>query len=151
MARTERFREPVSVLPDHGELERRAAAGWRPVAVEWERTLEPGAAMAVLESTEIPYGLRAEKSGDRLVQDEREVEAMMTMLDLLVQDLPLSEVAAELARRGFAMRNGSPWTQTAVFQLLPRLVEVGPSIYSSAQWSELRRQRKVPQLRVVGG
>ena len=59
--------------------------------------------------------------------------------------------AAELARRGFAMRNGSPWTQTAVFQLLPRLVEVGPSIYSSAQWAELRRQRKPPLLRVVGG
>ena len=66
MPRTERFREPVSVLPDQLELERRAAAGWRPVAVEWERTLEPGAAIAVLESTEIPYGLRAEKSGDRL-------------------------------------------------------------------------------------
>jgi hypothetical protein len=151
MARTERFREPVSVLPDEQELERRAAAGWRPVAVEWERTLQPGAFTAVLESTEIPYGLRAGEASDRLEQHEREVEAMMTMLDLIVQDLPLSEVAAELDRRGFTMRNGAPWTQTAVFQLLPRLVEVGPSIYASEQWIERRRQRKTPALRVVHG
>lgn len=151
MPRTERFRETVSGLPDEQELERRAAAGWRPVAVEWERTLQPGGSAAVLESTEIPYGLRAADGGLQLEQNEREVEAMTMMLDLLVQDQPLSEVAAELGRRGYAMRNGAPWTQTAVFQLLPRLVEVGPSIYSSAQWSALRRQRKTPALRVVNG
>jgi hypothetical protein len=149
MPRNERFREPVSVLPDERELERRAAAGWRPVAIEWERTLQPGASASVLESTEVPYGLRAADGGLQLEQNEREVEAMMLMLDLLVQDQPLSEVASELGRRGFAMRNGAPWTQTAVFQLLPRLVEVGPSIYASSQWSELRRQRRQPLLRVV--
>lgn len=149
MARIERFRESVSTLPDTEELERRAAAGWRPVAVEWERALQHGSAAPVLESAEIPYGLRVSETGDRLEQDAAEVEVMATVLDLIVQDMPFSEVATELGRRGFAMRNGAPWTQTAVFQLLPRLVEVAPAIYASGEWAERRRQRRQPALRIV--
>ena len=149
MTRIERFRETVSTLPDGRELERRAAAGWRPVAVEWERSLQPGTSASVLEAAEIPYGLRVNEAGDQLEQNPRELEAMIAMLDLIVQDSPLSEVAAELNRRRFAMRNGAPWTQTAVFQLLPRLVEVGPAIYASAEWAALRQKRRPPALRVA--
>jgi hypothetical protein len=103
----------------------------------------------VLEPAEIPYGLRVSETGDRLEQNGAEVEVMSTMLDLIVQDLPLSQVALELGSRGFTMRNGVPWTQTAVFQLLPRLVEVAPAIYASAGWAERRRQRRHPALRAA--
>jgi hypothetical protein len=149
MPRTERIREPVSALPDEGELRRRAADGWRPIAVEWERALAPGQAASLLPSTEIPYGLRVSESGDRLEQHPSEIEAMVIALDGIVQDLPLSEVAAELGRHGHTMRNGASWTQTAVFQLLPRLVEVAPAIYASAEWAERRQRRRQPALRVV--
>jgi hypothetical protein len=149
MSRTERIREPISSLPDAGELARRAADGWRPVAVEWERSVAPGQPVAVLQSAEIPYGLRVGESGDSLEQHPEEVEAMMVALDGIVQDLALSEVAAELGRQGHSMRNGSPWTQTAVFQLLPRLVEVAPAIYASAEWAARRQRRRQPALRVV--
>jgi hypothetical protein len=32
------------------------------------------------------------------------------------------------------------WTPVSVFQMLPRLIEVGPSIFHSAEWEERRRK-----------
>jgi hypothetical protein len=43
-------------------------------------------------------------------------------------------VAEELNRRGFRTRAGGDWSPVAVFNLLPRLIEVGPRIFSSEEW-----------------
>jgi hypothetical protein len=58
---------------------------------------------------------------------------------LIVQDLPLSRVADELNRQSFRTRDGFQWSQISVFNLLPRLVEAGPHIFSSQQWTARRQ------------
>ncbi len=37
------------------------------------------------------------------------------------------------------MRDGRPWSRVAVFNMIPRLIEVGPRFFSSEEW-EQRRQ-----------
>jgi hypothetical protein len=57
-----------------------------------------------------------------------------------VEDSALSTVAHELNRRGYYTREGSPWSPTALFNLLPRMIEVGPRLFASEEWMT-RRQR----------
>jgi hypothetical protein len=64
-------------------------------------------------------------------------------MEFLVQDHPLSKVARELTEMGFQTRDGSPWSPVAVFNMLPRLIEVGPTIFSSNEWEE--RRAKFPK------
>ena len=54
--------------------------------------------------------------------------AMELMLQLIVEDKSLSQVATELNQNGFRNRSGEAWTQTMMFNLLPRLIEVAPDI-----------------------
>ena len=61
-------------------------------------------------------------------------------MDLIVQDYSITLVASELNKRGLHTRNGRPWTPVSVFKMLPRLIEVGPHIFSSDDW-EQRRER----------
>jgi hypothetical protein len=46
----------------------------------------------------------------------------------------------ELNRQGFRTRHGGQWTASGVFNMIPRLVETGPRIFTSAQWVEIRRR-----------
>jgi hypothetical protein len=59
---------------------------------------------------------------------------------MIVEDCPLSQVADELNRRGFYTRDGKPWTPSALFILLPRMIQVGPRVFTSDEWTT-RRQR----------
>jgi len=86
---------------------------------------------------EVPYGLRI--AADCLYLEENPIErqALELMLDLIVTDQSLSQVAEELNRQGFRTRPGLKWTQVAVFNMLPRLVEASPQIRrrpSSLAW-----------------
>jgi hypothetical protein len=63
----------------------------------------------------------------------------MLMLEVLVQDGPLSTAAKTINDRGFRTRDGEPWTRTALFYLLPRLIEVGPRLCTSDEWVERRK------------
>ncbi|MEO1365632.1 MAG: hypothetical protein AAFX50_00555 [Acidobacteriota bacterium] len=130
----ERKREKLTrpVTPEW--LEERLAQGWRPVAIEWERT-SPSASK---ELTEVPFGLRVAEDGRHLCEDEDEMAMLRTVLGMIVRDRPMSEIAAELSRRGFRRRSGEAWTQGSVFDLLPRVIETAPSIYESEAW---RRDR----------
>ena len=59
--------------------------------------------------------------------------------ELLVQDdLRFSEVARALNEKGHRRRGGQEWTQSAVFEMLPRVVEVAPTILRSDQWEALK-------------
>jgi hypothetical protein len=53
-------------------------------------------------------------------------------------------VAAELNRRGHTTREGKPWTPSALFILLPRMIQVGPRVFSSEEWS--RRKQRLPRV-----
>ena len=143
MAKVERVREVLTSPPTAGYWQEKAEAGWRPVAVEWERQVEGGGREGSLKE-EVPYGLQVADDCLYLVENPAEVEAMRLMLEQIVTDKPLSTAAEELNRRGFRQRGGSKWTQVAVFNMLPRLIEMAPRIYSSEEWSEKKRRlRKV--------
>ncbi len=60
------------------------------------------------------------------------------MMELTVQDGPYSVIADELNRRGHRTREGFRWTPISVFQMLPRLIEVGPKIFATREWQQRR-------------
>ena len=146
MARFERIREPVSEAVGADKIAAREAQGWRLVALEWERPAGPfragGDRQPTLSRTEVPYGLQVSPDFLHLEENHLEVEAMILMLDLMVEDRPLGDVADELNKRGFRTRPGSEWTQSRVFDLVPRLVETGVDIFGTSDWEELRKLRR---------
>jgi hypothetical protein len=89
----------------------------------------------------VPYGLKVADDHIHLEREPREHEVMMLTLELIVQDYGLSKVAEELNARGYLTRRGNPWNAANVFELLPRLIEAGPKIFTSAEW--VRRRRSV--------
>ena len=139
---SERMREKLTrpITPEW--LEERLAEGWRPVAIEWER---PAGADEGLE--EVPFGLRVAEDGKHLTEDADEMAILRVVLSLIVHDRPMTEIADELGRRGYRRRGGRPWTQGSVFDLLPRVIEVAPSIYESEAW---QREKQREKLRAAG-
>ena len=139
MKRKERARDVFSAPPDTGYWSDRTQQGWRLVAAEWEREIEqPAEEPAWIE--EIPYGLKVSQDCHHLVENPEEKGALVHMLELIVADQPLSEVADSLNRSGFRTRSGGKWTQIDIFELLPRLVEVSSRIYPTFDWSERRNR-----------
>lgn len=88
---------------------------------------------------EVPYGLRVAPDHVHLEENPAEVEVMLIILEGLVADAPMSWIAADLNHRGATMRNGTPWTQSAVFDLLPRLIEFGSRLFEREEWAKRRR------------
>ena len=140
MARTEHFHEAVNELPDAAFFARRAEAGWRLVALEWERAGEGGDALPQRDfAEEVPYGLRVAGDCRHLEEDPEEFRALMLMMEQIVLDLPLSKVAEALNDAGIRTRQGLPWDRISVFNMLPRLIEVGPRMFSTEEWRVRRR------------
>jgi len=140
MPKNEQLRELVNGELDPEHVRARTAAGWKMVAVEWQREAEASTATGNGFQEEVPFGLQVGNDCVHLVDNPREREALVVMMDLIVQDHPLSHVARELNLRGYRTREGTPWSQVSVFNLMPRLVEAGPRIFSSEEW-EARRKR----------
>ena len=140
MARMEHFREGVNELPDAAFFTSRVEAGWRLVALEWERATESEASLPPQEpAEEVPYGLRVAGDCHHLEQDPEEFRALMLMMEQIVLDLPLSRVAEALNGAGIRTRQGLPWDRVSVFNMLPRLIEVGPRMFSAEEWRVRRR------------
>ena len=141
MAKSERQRDTLDTPPDAAYFEARQQDGWRLAAIEWRRG-EDEAGEESRRRQEVPYGLEVGEDCHYLVDNPDEMRAMTLMLDQIVADRPLSVVAEELDRRGFRRRDGSRWNQVAVFNLLPRLIEVAPEIYSTEEWASKSRHLK---------
>lgn len=139
MAKLERVREEIAAPPAAEYWRRMSEAGWRLAAVEWTREIQ-GAETAPETSEEIPYGLQIADDCVHLEVNPAEREALLFMLELIVQDRGLTQVAKELNQRGFRTRRGTEWTPAAVFNLLPRMIDVGPRVFSQSDWAA-RRQR----------
>jgi hypothetical protein len=136
----ERVREVLRRPIDSGHLDKRTADGWRTVAIEWERpTIGEVRPSGQLE-TEVPYGLQVSADCLHLEENAVEKECIVTILELIVQDLPFSKIASELNDRNYRTRSGAKWDPISVFDLLPRMIEVGPRIFTSEQWAERRQQ-----------
>jgi hypothetical protein len=145
MAQKERIRETMGGLPTLEHLVERVESGWKLSAIEWEReaaVTQDALPERVIE--EIPYGLRVADDCSGLVESQSERQIIVTSLDMIVDDCPLSEVAAELNRRGHTTRAGTPWTPSALFTLLPRMIQVGPRVFSSEEWSQ--RKQRLPRV-----
>jgi hypothetical protein len=149
MARLERIREAVKGPIDADYLRRREVQGWRMTAIEWEvewergseEGPEPPGAAANLEDA--PFGFRVAEDSQRLEENPSEMEFLLCMMELIIQDISLTKVAEELNRQGFRTRKGADWGPVGVFNMLPRLIELTPRIFASAEWIE-RRKRLTP-------
>jgi hypothetical protein len=132
-----RMREVVSGFPGPDDLRAKMEQGWRLVALEWEREAEEPVRAPV---EEVPFGLKVADDCLHLEEDPDERQALRLMLDLIVDDeIPLSRVSSELNEKGFRTRSGSRWTQAAVFDMLPRLIESAPRIFSTSEWAVRKR------------
>ena len=140
MARVERIREVVTGSVDLEYMKKKTEAGWKLVAMEWRREIAGDEKQEAIIVEEIPYGLRVASDCSRLEEDPDERAVLIKMMELIVQDYSLSLVASELSKAGLRTRSGGPWTPVSVFNMLPRLIEVGPRIFSSEEW-EARRER----------
>jgi Recombinase len=143
MKKIEWIREALSAWPSPEYLNQREAAGWRMVAVEWEREVQAEPALAATElaqGEEIPYGTRIASDCLHLEQNPAEMQVLNHLAEMVVQDHSYTRMADSLNERAFRTRDGKPWTALAVFKLTPRLIEVAPRILSGAEWENRKRQ-----------
>jgi hypothetical protein len=139
MAKLERVREVLSKPLELEYVKLRAEAGWKLMAVEWEREVEEPERETRRALEEIPYGLRVSDDCLHLVENPAETQVLIQMLDGIVQDLPFSKIAEELNRSGLRTRSGAKWEPVFVFNMLPRLIQVGPRIFSSEEWQAQKK------------
>jgi hypothetical protein len=144
MADGERIRESLQGPLDATYLKQREQAGWKLVSVEWERTAEAPAVPAppaepAPNLEEAPFGLRVAGDCEHLEQNPAEMQFLLSMMELIIQDISLVKVAEELNRKGFRTRKGAEWGPVAVFHMLPRLIELTPQIFNNEEWLERRK------------
>jgi len=143
MPRTEHIRQPVSGHLKLDEIENFQKQGWR-VTAEWEReTAEAGPTAARARIEDPPFGLHVAQDCSALEEDGNETEILVTMMELLIEDGPYSFIAEELNRRGYRTREGSKWGPVAVFEMLPRLIDAGPGIFSTDEWDRRRQESRM--------
>ena len=136
MSKLQRVREVPSGPLTQDYVARKTQEGWKLTAIEWEKEVdEPTNDL----QEDIPYGMRVAADCSRLEEHSPEKQVLILMMDLIVQDAPLSLVAEELNRKGFRTRSGANWTPGSVFDMLPRLIQVGPRIFSSTEWTARTR------------
>jgi hypothetical protein len=136
MSGVERFRESVSPEVAQAIIRERMEAGWRLVGLEWERD-SVGADDSHLEP--VPYGLRVASDCCHLEADPEEFEVLTQVAQMVVQESRLPQIADALNRQGHRMRNGENWTSSGVFELMPRLIDSSPHIFSTVDWANRRR------------
>ena len=146
---TQRSRD---VIPGQLTLDyfiRKAAAGWTLAAVEWVREVEDEAhvpvppAEAPLSGEDVPYGLRLSEEGAHVESHPVERTVLLLILEKIVWEKAITQIAYELNNEGFRTRRNAAWTPASVFDLLPRLIEVSPALLKSRDWQELRSQGRV--------
>ena len=125
-----------------GEFVGELAEGWKPIAIEWERPSESPTTTGTAPAAEVPFGLRVSGDCAHLEDDPNERAILFQIMELTIQDGPYSGIAEELNRRGLRTRDGSRWTPISIFQMLPRLIEAGPGILMSEEWSQRRQKLK---------
>src|SRR5271155_5893808 len=144
MAESERIRESVQGPLDATYVKQREQAGGKLVAVGWERAAAAPEVPAALAGAppslvEAPFGLRVAGDCEHLEQNPTEMQFLLSMMELIIQDISLVKVAEELNRKGFRTRMGAEWGPVAVFNMLPRLIELTPRIFDNEEWLERRK------------
>ena len=136
----ERVREALLGTPSQEYFQNRAFAGWKPVAIIWERDIQEDSPSTSNTSEQIPYGLQVAPDCASLEENPLEKQVILQIIEGIVRDLRLSQIAAELNRDNHRTRDGRPWSPADIFDLLPRLIEVGPRVFPTQEWAERRSQ-----------
>lgn len=131
MTPMERAHDWVAGDLDSALMERRRAAGWKLVRLEWQRPAPEGAAGAAVD---VPYGYRVAADCRHLEEDPRETEVLRVLMRMIVADRGLAQTADELNLRGYTTRTGAQWGPADVFRLMPALVDNAPRILGSPRW-----------------
>jgi hypothetical protein len=138
MARKERSREMLAGSFDPDYLKRKSEAGWRPVAIEWEREITGQEAGQQFE--EVPFGLQVAGDCVHLEENPSEMQTLKYIMELIVQDISLPRMAEELNRKRLLTREGTNWGPIEVFKILNRVIDVAPRIFSTDEWEARRKQ-----------
>ena len=113
---------------------------WKVTAIDWSREVTDKTAITESDDIlkpEVPFGLRFTEEGSI---DENPVEAtiLLLILEQIVKEKRIQEIASELNAQGYVTRSGRGWNASEVFDLLPRVIEAGPSIFRSRAWQARR-------------
>jgi len=140
----DRIREKVTIPPTSVYLSKMLDAGWRLVALEWEREIEfsgePEPPVVEVGSEEIPFGLRIASDCRHLEDDPLEVQTLKFLGEMIVQDISFRSMAEALNVREYRTRDGHAWTASSVFKLIPRLIEIAPRLLSGSEWDSRKKQ-----------
>jgi len=141
MAYVERIRDMITQPLLEEIVRQRTASGWHLVSLEWRREL-PDSEVPTdgAYPEDIPFGLRISEDCRRLEIDPNEQQALLQMMEMLVQDFSFSAIASDLNEKGFRTRDGKRWNPVAIFNMIPRLIDVGPRLFPTEEW-EKRRQK----------
>jgi hypothetical protein len=143
MATKQRLRDVLAGSPTLEYLNQMNASGWRLMALEWEResdSPEPASPEPAVHRIEVPYGMQISDDGWHLIESAAEMKVLMEAVNMIVDDASMSGIAEELNRLGYRTRRGAKWSSAAVFDLLPRMIEAGPRIFTKEEWPERRRR-----------
>lgn len=132
----DRVQEPITIE----YFQHRLSEGWKLKAVEWEKEADVLAGSDEERTQDVPYGLEIAADAERLRQNTEEISVLLAVLEMIVTEKRLSLIADELNIRGYRMRSGTRWTPMAVFELLPRVIDMGPELLKSSEWRQ-RRER----------
>jgi Recombinase len=136
--KTESFRDDLSSWPNPDYVRQKESAGWRLVAVEWQREVDVMPGRPTVE--EIPFGTQIAGDCLHLEQNPSEMAVLNRLAEMIVQDLSYERMADALNQNGLSTRDGKPWTALAVFKLTPRLIETAPRILSGAEWDNRKKK-----------
>ncbi len=136
MKKTERVRQVVSGPLGVADLKQQTEKGWKLVAIEWEREVETAEDQL---PADVPFGLQIGAETQRLEENPAERELLFQLMELVVQEGSYARIADEINRRGFRTRQGAEWSQVSVFEMLPRLIEVGPHVFQGSEWQKRRQ------------
>jgi hypothetical protein len=125
------------------------AEGWSLTAIEWVRETQdqPGSVEpfhVAIDGEDFPYGVQLASDGLHLEQNPLEKTVLLMILEKIVREKRITEIARDLNTAGLKTRQGTEWTASAVFDLLPRLVEMGPKLLNSREWRERRTEAVHP-------
>lgn len=122
---------------------KRSAEGWKLASVEWVREsnkTEPAATLprVLTDWANLPYGLQVAQDGLHLEENPLETTVLLLILEQIVKEKRIQEIAWQLNIQGYSTRDGRAWNASDVFDMLPRLIEAGPSLLKSAVWQQRR-------------
>jgi hypothetical protein len=129
---------------------RRSAEGWKLASVEWTRESETAQAVSALPHVltgwgDVPYGLQVAQDGVHLEENSLETTVLLLILEQVVKEKRIHEIAWQLNMQGYSTRDGRSWSAGDVFNMLPRLIEAGPALLKSAVWQQRRPAPPITQ------